>query len=203
MVILNRVRASRRRAANKHCRRPEYVFPAVRLLRSHTVGPLAVIARDRVDVQAHFLFNRAAEEATDRVGLPASGLSEFGERSTRGPAQQCENLRGFGASPGSRRSLAGNLWLLAGLASCSGGMRWPFAPRRFGGGTFRGFIGGLFFRCAHLYSPFEAAGCRESIHHSARRGRQVNSHADGGRWRRKGDPPDADVEIQQPVARCY
>ena len=57
------VERARHRPESASCRACDDLF------RSQAVGPLPVVAWGRVDAQAHFLFHRAAEEATDRVGL--------------------------------------------------------------------------------------------------------------------------------------
>ena len=120
------------RGGQRACRRPECAGSRDSLLRSHAVCAFAVLARDGVDAQAHFLFDSTAQKATDGVGLPAGRLSELWERSAGRPAQQRENLGSLGASPCRRGGFARARWFLAALGSCSGGVGAPVGDARFG-----------------------------------------------------------------------
>src|SRR5689334_16968522 len=98
-------------------------FPAARGSRQggtsafNGIGALSLLSLFRYDAQAHLFANRAGEEAPDGVGLPASGLHQFRERSPLRPLQQIQHFGGFAAIPGpfGRHSRLGGLWLFGPL----------------------------------------------------------------------------------------
>jgi hypothetical protein len=87
-----------------------------------------------MDPQAHLLFERAAQEAAQRMGLPASGFPQLLERSAAGPIQKGQDLVFLGAAPG-RARLAGafGLGVSAGQFIGANGARWFGVCRRCGG----------------------------------------------------------------------
>ena len=80
------------------------------LLGGNAIGAGAVGKFGGMDGQAHFCFERTAEEAAHRVRLPAGGLLQLAERSAAGPFEEGQDLGGFGAAPGRARLPVANCW---------------------------------------------------------------------------------------------
>jgi len=107
-----------------------------RRLAADGVHPLSVVALGRFQLQSHLLRDRPAEEAANRMRLPAGGFPQFGERRTLGSLQQGDYLGLLAALAGGRGLFSGFRRLLA--RSGLSGPTWPSTPQRGASSPHRG-----------------------------------------------------------------
>lgn len=143
------------------------------------IGALAVLAFGGNDGQAHFLPNRAREEAAQGMRLPAGGFEQFLGGCAVRALQQVQDLSAFAAVPDVASLLAfgrflsgGGLLPRLGLFGRNRGATCASA------GLFRGFrlrcssAGGRFGRFCDHFVPLRG-GYRDHMNHSAGRELQV------------------------------
>jgi hypothetical protein len=86
------------------------------MLTAKRVFTLAILALGGLGRQAHLLAQRAADEATDGMGLPASRFDRFLSRSAARPLQRMQHLGGLAAVSGTFSLLLTLRHFFAGLA---------------------------------------------------------------------------------------
>lgn len=155
-----------------------------RELLSDSVNPVARLRLGALDTQSHLLPERAAQESADTMRLPAGGLHHLGERRAFLPTQQAQNLgflraiaRGSCCLP--HLGGLGALGRLCALGRALSAVE-PFlrhgklrralcAPFRTTGGCVRCFVR------HRVVDVLSALRLRITIHHSVRKGKQVEA----------------------------
>jgi hypothetical protein len=122
------------------------------LLGRETVGAISVAAFEGLNRRPHLLADRAAQEATHRVWLPAGRFREFFQSDAAGALQQVEDLVRFAAAVGGGGGLVGVTALVAGSAFSGAALARRLATRAFVVGAAVAFL--VFFLEVVILSVF-------------------------------------------------